>query len=459
MSSGFFNILGKYGLDKIADLSWKASRLSITDWSNLADELEAYYDTLSPSTDIISPLTFDFPSLPPDLLPKISTHLIFADKVFVDDPLLIIARPLGWKKIQSKGVLEFIAQKHPDLAEEDLEDLYGNLGTIAAFAEETLVDQAVKVLRFYLQAKELIQEGKLVPYNNAISGNWPVKYWETFYNIARKDKRFQSIIGLDKKTAFKVALIPLLLRVIPNKSVLGKNLDTIYEEQLTSLINKMVLAAPMVASVSAFVFTWGNRGRSTDFIHPDLAYLFRMELECIAQLNKELPPHQRILLPSSFSLNGIQIPSLQNVPIERVLEIVSKEPEVFESFRSALNERLLQINAPPGSIEREKEIAAIAENLQKDIYSIQLAFENIRKDFARRFALNLILSTFSIVIAGISAVGQNLNALSLLGSIFASTTLGASAKELVNEWIEFRAKRDELKSSTNYMVWQLLQKK
>lgn len=184
-----------------------------------------------------------------------------------------------------------------------------------------------------------------------------------------------------------------------------------------------------------------------------------MELECIAQLNKELPPHQRILLPSSFSLNGIQIPSLQNVPIERVLEIVSKEPEVFESFRSALNERLLQINAPPGSIEREKEIAAIAQNLQKDIYSIQLAFENIRKDFARRFALNLILSTFSIVIAGISAVGQNLNALSLLGSIFASTTLGASAKELVNEWIEFRAKRDELKSSTNYMVWQLLQKK
>ena len=453
MSSGFFNVLEKYALDRIADLPQNISRLSDSDWSDLANDLNAYYDTLSLPTNITSPLVFDFPSLPTDLLPQISTHLLFADRVFIDDPLLLILTPFS--TFEAKGLQEFLAQRFPQL-DMGVEDI---LEIISFIARETLVNEVTKTLKFYLQAKEIIQEGRLFIYRNNTPISRTVKYYEIFYNLASKDRRFRRIIGLDKGAMLKGTLALLLRKAIPDKSPLAERLDDAFLENYSRLMNKVVLFGPLVSSMDTFVCTWGKHGISTDFIHPDLAYVFRMELEFINQLNKGLPSNQRILVPASFSLQGLRIPALQNVPVERILEILSRESVDFLSFKSALHEKLLQITAPSGTPEREREIAAIAESLQKEIYGFQITLEKLRQDFIRKLAINLALSTFSIAIAGISTSPQNLNVISLLGSIFASSALGASVKEMINEWAEFKAKRDELKTNSNYFLWKLYREK
>lgn len=446
MSSGFFNILEKYGLGKVADLPQNISSLSDSNLSDLANELDAYYNTLSPPPNAISPLVFDFPSLPTDLLPQISTHLLFADRVFLDDPLLRILSP--FRTVETKGFREFLAQRFPQL---DI-DIHNLFDIVSFIARETIVNEAIKTLQFYLQAKELIQEGRLFIYRNDPPSGYTTRYYEIFYNLARKDRRFHRIAGLDQGTIFKGTLASLLRKAIPDKSPLATRLDDAVFENFSKLIKKISLSGPMISSMSVFVRNWGKHGTSTDFIHPDLAYLFRMELEFITQINKELPSDQQILVPASFSLSGLRIPALQNVPVERVLEILSKESVDFLSFRSALHEKLLQITAPPGTPEREREIAAIIESLQKEIYGLQVTFEKLRQDFVRKLAINLALSSFSIAIAGISTSPQNLNAISLLSSIFASTALVASVKEMINECAEFKAKRDELKANSNYFV-------
>ena len=449
MSSGFFNILEKYGLGKVADLPQNISSLSDSNLSDLANELDAYYNTLSPPPNTTSPLVFDFPSLPTDLLPQISTHLLFADRVFLDDPLLRILSP--FRTVEAKGFQGFLAQRFPHL-DIDIHDLFD---IVSFIARETIVNEATKTLQFYLQAKELIQEGRLFIYRNDPPSGYTARYYEISYNLARKDRRFHRIVGLDKGTILKGTLALLLRRPIPDKSPLATRLDDAFFENFSKLIKKISLSGPMVSSMPVFVRNWGKHGTSTDFIHPDLAYLFRMELEFITQLNKELPSDQQIPVPASFSLSGLRIPALQNVPVERVLEILSKESVDFLSFRSALHEKLLQITAPPGTPEREREIAVIVESLQKEIYGLQAIFEKLRQDFIRKLAINLALSSFSIAIAGISTSPQNLNIISLLSSIFASTALGASVKEMINECAEFKAKRDELKANSNYFVWKL----
>jgi hypothetical protein len=61
-------------------------------------------------------------------------------------------------------------------------------------------------------------------------------------------------------------------------------------------------------------------------------------------------------------------------------------------------------------------------------------------------------------VAGLSTIGQNLDALSIASGIFAGATLSASIKDFAKEWLAYQQELLELKSNENYFIWKTGQK-
>lgn len=440
MSSGVLKILAEYELDSIVHLPKKLERLAPSDWLSLSNALDDYYASMSiprPSSPGLTPLTFNFASLPGYMLPRISTHLLISDKVLLDDPLYdTVATLADWSVSQRPGLkFEYL------------------------LATKALLADAFENIAFYLRAKELIQEGKLLLYKQTELPTFAYTFQKAFPAFVLNDKRMRGILfgGQSPVTLlrglFVVRLLTAKLLKMRGKAAIeyvGRS------RRLTQAASKFWTTYPTLSSLSVFAISGGLQGFSTDFISPDYAYIFRRVLELAGRLNAELPSTDRLPLPAGFSLNYIQIPGLRNVPVERVLDVISEEPLAFETFRSSLNEKLLQVSAPPGSVEREKQILAISESIQSDVSDIALAYNEIRKSFSKKLASYIVLDSFAILVAGLSTMGQNLDALAITGSVLSGAALGTSIKELAKEWLDYRRERLKLKSRDSYFVWRVL---
>lgn len=135
--------------------------------------------------------------------------------------------------------------------------------------------------------------------------------------------------------------------------------------------------------------------------------------------------------------------------------MIAQEADAFKSFRLSMNQRLLEISAPFGDSEREKQILEIRESMQHDVQDITLAYAEIQKSFAKKFAVHVILGSSAILIAGASTTGQNLDVLSIAGGVFAGATISASVKEFAKEWLEYQRELLKLKSRENYFIWKV----
>ncbi|CAB1076159.1 hypothetical protein D1AOALGA4SA_3957 [Olavius algarvensis Delta 1 endosymbiont] len=139
MQFQIFQLLQDYQLDDLATIRQRLMAMSQNDWLSFSDSLEKYYESaLLPnlSVESINPLTFCLPSIPAQFLPKITSHILLADRVFLDDPLYDIAAT----------VAGFGSTRSP-------EHKY-----LLKWARQACLEQAEKQIEFYLRAKELIIE-------------------------------------------------------------------------------------------------------------------------------------------------------------------------------------------------------------------------------------------------------------------------------------------------------------
>lgn len=454
MTIGVLRILSNYEFDSLDKLSSKIGNLSSADWLNLFNELDEYYSSLPIpqfESTTLTPLTFCFPSLPANELSSISTHLAIADKVLLDDPLYDYIPYLAqnWNPQKSSG--ESVIK-----------------GATSIFAQKATLVDIRNTIAFYLRAKELIQEGKLVVYKQTRLPDFAGQFNTVFMETVLKDKKFRKIyagnhnIGIIGYEIAKGVISARLQMLFKNK-----NQDTEFQTHLlANLIEKSPMLSkslahgikiePLIGSYAIFAICGGLQGLSSDFINTDYAYVFRRAIEVASQLNIQLPSSNQLLLPSSFSTNGIQVPLLHTIPLERVLEVISTEPMAFSAFRASLNERLLQISSPPNTLEREREILLIQQGIEKDLSGISLAYDEIQKSFSRKFAVHLALGASSILVAGLSTISQNLDSLAIASSILAGATLSTSIKEFSKEWLDYHENLLKLKSRENFFVWKIL---
>jgi hypothetical protein len=442
MSIEILRILDKFDLNNPADLSARLRRFTVQDWHDLSDEMDDCYATQpkpNNSADAVTPLVFCFASLPTNELSNITPHLLVSDKVFLDDPLY---------------------DKLPYLAQDFTPYNQSRRNLIYELVKDGLITDVANNISFYLRSKELIQEGKLNLYKETRLPEFSLEFNSAFLDVVLKDKKIrQTLLGEKSLLSFYYPAYKALL-VGKAKAFFGKTKisasellkNTAYSHDLTQISR----IEPLIGSLAVFAAFGGIQGLSTDFIRPEYAYVYRRALEVASHLNLELPSSNQLLIPAGFSTNGIQVPILHDVPIERVLDTIQRESSAFLAFRSSLNQKLLQISEPPSSNERERQIISISQSIEKDVADISLAYQEIQKSYAKKFAMHLGLGASSIIVAGLSTIGQNLDALSLATGIFAGATLSASVKEFAKEWLDYQKELSQLKSKENYFVWKTL---
>jgi len=445
MTSGILKIFQDHKFDDTSDLPARLERLSPNEWLDFSNSLDVFYSSLDPVTNkqIASPSTFCFPSLPDTDLHRLSTYLLISDKVFMDDPLYDVVALLG-------------GMANPEYARKTPI----NVHVFRQFRRE-LTSQVANYIAFYIRAKELVQENLLVPFKLTMLPEGADTYADELNETIINDPRLRSYLKLPSLTSLKAYGLFLGLKVRfrqfqkqpPNK-ILNEILETNWIEK-NSLAT--IRLKPIMTSLAIFALYGGLQGLSIDFMTPEYAYIFRKLLETASHVNTKLPSNERLLIPASISLNGINVPLLQNIPVERVLDTISGDSLIFESFRATLNEKLLKISAPPGSVEREKQIAEIRETMNRDLANISIAYDEISRSFAKKYSFHVMVGLSSIAVAGISTIGQNLNALSLAGGILAGAGIGVSVKDFAKDWLDYQREILKLRSNENYFIWRLAQ--
>lgn len=442
MSIEILKILEQYKLDNLADLSVRLRNFSVQDWHDLSDDMDKFYSTQPTSKSFstsLTPLVFCFASLPTSELPNITPHLLVSDKVFLDDPLY--------------DKLPILAQNSTAYSQEGLK-LANEL------ARDELIKDIENNIAFYLRSKELIQEGKLTLYKQTSLPSFAYKFNDVFLDVGLKDKKIRKILIGDKSLfsfylpTYQTQLLGKFNKIF--RKINDSPTEILKKSTFAGDLTHMILVESVIASLAVFAVFGGLQGLSTDFIKPEYAYVYRRAIEVASHLNQELPSTNQLLLPGGFSANGIHVPVLHNIPIERVLDTIEHESAAFIAFRFALNEKLLRISEPPSSHERERQIITISQAIEKDVADISLAYQEIQKTYSKKFTMHLGLGISSIMVAGMSTLGQNLDALSLASGIFAGATLSASVKEFAKEWLDYQKELSQLKSKENYFVWKTM---
>jgi hypothetical protein len=428
-----YNLLSEYKLDDQTSLQQRIQDLSITDWITIIEKLDAWYKQCekepSPETKI-NPLTFTFPVLPPQLLPSISSHLLIADVAWLDDPLFDSLVTLEAYMTGSNFAMQ-MARKN-------------------TWGYNKLLENIESYIRFYLQSKDLVLERRLVPFkdmNTPFSGQ---VFAENLLEQVMRDKDLLQTLGFPYHFRWAKFYSPFVRLLNKRKSSekLAKRVD------FPQFVDGFMQTAPIIVSFAMFGL-YGSRGLSTDFISADMARLYRFVLNLTEVLNKSLPPDDKIQVPLTASRQTPNILLIENIPLERVLDAYSMEKDALINYRASLNEKLLQISAPPGSIEWEREIARIQESIRKDLADITIVHKTLKANFIKRFSVNLLLSTFGVVVTGLGTSGQNLNAIAIASSVAGGTAIVAGLKEIAKEWLDYQKETQFLRSRENFFIWKL----
>ena len=446
MKKDIIEILKNFDLNNIDTLSKRVNEISPEEWLKLSDILDDFYSNNDIEDGLNSnslPLDFRFPCFPPNILPKISSHLLFADKVFIDDPLYEYVWSLSMPA-NPQFVAEWGISQDAIAASE--------------WVKKSTLSNVIELITFYLKAKELIKENKVIPYKQTSLPSKVRDYEKLFLTHIKKDKKLRKIIFGPRFSLFKSGYISSKLHLMRflsrNKNEIKiNNKDTEYLFNAQSSFENI---QPLLTSLSTFAISGGLQGKSIDFMTPEYAYIFRKCLEIASKFNEKLDSNTKIDLPAAFSNNIIQVPLLCNIPVEYVLDSIERYPDAFISFRGKLNEKLMQIYSPVGSIERDQEISMVQDSIKKDIADLNIAYKGTQKLLTLKLSINISLGLVSILTGALSAAAYNLNALSIASGIFAGTTLSKSIKDILKDLLDHQKEITKFKSNENYFVWKLL---
>ncbi len=453
-----YSILEEYGLGEKHELSKRLRELQASDWRSIADTLETWYAQNPPQFEkaatSVSPLTFSFLPLPGPLLPSLARYLPVADSVWLDDLLYDSAILLQLAARFPEFVGQFwkgMSMPPPpldhELAQQEL--------------ESRLLRNVEAYVRFYLEAKELVLEGRLMPYKVLPIPHLTDEFSWLLMRQAVLEAIMEKMLDPARRhwALNKVgwAVLHGLDRVLPEDLFLALATDIrdrIVKEQAHALVGPMAELPPVAASCIQ-VAVYAAHAPSTDLVSADMAYMFRLTLRLIEQLNSNLPSDHRIHAPMQVSRESLPVLLLDGIPIQRVLDAVQEEPQAWDHLRASLTTRLRQISAPPGSLERDRQIARSQAMLERDLGRIRLAYDKIRANFTSRFSLHLPLAVIGIAVAGAGVAAQNLDTFAPASRIAGATGIASGVKELAKAWLEHAEKRGQLRARENFFVWKL----
>lgn len=350
-----YRLLDEYSLNQQEHLRQRIREFESEDWLELEVKLLLEHTKsevrASKGETTPTPLTFWFPCLPPALLPSIASHLLVTDTAWLDDPLYEIVGQIRF--LQDRVLREEMGRP---LGEQDrwVQQQY-------LMMHDSLLEDLEACIKFYLRAKQLVIEGRLIPYKRRHL-DWEEMFADGLLRRFATDRKLRASAGLTGAWAdvFFVldGLLKSLMELSPPMSMRPKRAWTLLARIRSALWRRSTApwyfrTFPHFSNLTQSFLdlaVHGPRGQSTDFLSPQMAYVIRSCLEVVDHINATLPPDQRIRAPMQMSQGALEVPLLSNIPLERVLDTILAEWDAFEKYRASLNEidRLRRYNKDSG---------------------------------------------------------------------------------------------------------------
>lgn len=391
----------------------------------------------------MTPLTFTFPVLPPHHLPSIAKYALVADTVYLDDPVYdSFANLIGFDGPTIENAL------HDWGINIDVAKRIGNEVLYANKVHKATVDNVVKNISHILEMRDLMASGRIVLFKDLYSPFYSGLLQSSVYHKILADKTLTRSFGLTYLSNWSKLRLLLLSRIIPVRDPVK------LMRSLTSPEKFAAFASLQPTIVSLWTFgIYNPHGMSTDLISPDLSRLHRLLIREVTSWNRALPPDEQIRLPVQPSQNVPKVLLIDGIPLERVIDAYLMEAQAFDYYRQALNEKLLSISSPPGTIEREKELAQIEQSIAREMTAIEMASRSIQRQFVSRFSLGVALSVAGVVVTGLGTGVAETTPLAVAGSAAGASAIVAGAREVIKELLDHQKENAAIRQNPNYFVW------
>jgi hypothetical protein len=413
-----FQILDDLGASSDAIFEKTIARLTPQEAESLLDRMDDWYgshmETMYGLSQDSTMFTLWVPKQYTAPEAHLSAQLILADRVIADDPLYHLLMHLTWGE-NFLGDTEISRR-------------------IGRFQERVTKRKIIEVAKFYKKAKDLIDENRFVPFFDNYSADYMVLMTPELQKVFSEDPNIKAM-GRNIEN--------LQTRLTPDNFAMG-----IGRELLDSLLNKN-------STVNSLAYLL----LSPRYIAPSIDLLEQQSSQTLRHILTQLSRSKESGLPKTklapFSQNSLELPTLKNVPIERVTAVSERKKESIASFKAELLSRVAKISSPLGSDEWEREIIAIRFETQKDLLSLKKALEHEQGNLLRAVSADVLLLSFSVALAGLAFSGQQVNTLSMLQSVAAGAGLISGLKGLSERWLEHKKQVDKLKEHNLYFLWEL----
>lgn len=157
-----------------------------------------------------------------------------------------------------------------------------------------------------------------------------------------------------------------------------KDSTTLYCELMRPIIDDILM------------FNWfSNQSRNL------LSYFTNRELdaEMMNKLNSNRTKHMNIGLANALAHS---LPTILQVPTDRILELRQNEPEAFQNYRHSLNKLLTKVRAKELSDNEAKE--ALNDTVLPSINQMNIAVKNNREKAGRGLLVNAVFAVGSMVL-------------------------------------------------------------
>jgi hypothetical protein len=298
------------------------------------------------------------------------------------------------------------------------------------------------ILTFYVRSKPLIESGKLIPYVDISPRNRPILD-TPFLDILRK---------YDKETDEFASKF---------ESTRDYFLKITGESHFVNEISKPYMPQWIDIALSDWTALTGiDEVLSTKFIQsPSIDFLGHTSFEMFRAFYKLIRQTQRVETEQDtfnpFSANHFSLPTLSGINIQEVPEILYKEKDSFEQFKTAIQSKVMAISAPYGSSDWQAEIDKTRIELKHDLIEFQRTMAHIRNAYSVKQVANVSFMTFSIGIASLALLQQSFDPLSTFQSVAGAAGLSSSLKSIIESWLEYRNEVDQQKRKDIYFLWRL----
>lgn len=316
---------------------------------------------------------------------------------------------------------------------------------VTHFARVISASRLNKVIETYINNRELIEEGVVIPFIEP-----PLNYEP------------------DLAMSFGVNLVTDLFEKTPNFANFVKTKIKHYtKDQSIDMVldnNEFALFAHETLEVWRFLLT--TSAFKTAFPSEKSSSIELGDINNQIYINKIIELGVPLIGDNAHLLKNIGWPTpedeltitaIKGIPSGKILEIRDKEQPAIEKFRYNTRTKLEAMRMAVKGDDYSQLVKKFQSEQKEQVAEIKLLVEHIKKDHLRKMAHQISLMAFSAGGAVLSASVASQNPASLIGVGVAGAGLSKGISSLIETWISYQEKMDELKHKDNYILWRIQQ--